>query len=254
MGLRIKVLSGFLILAIMMAIAGIWTIWELKAASFSVQGFLDENFRSISAADVMADALERQDSAILLLMLGKWQEGRQLLVRSDSIFTDRLAFAKSNITVAGEQACLDSIQIRYEQYRTKWMRPIVDTPRQGNIEWYWQEVHQEFLDVKTKVNELSSLNAGAMYHTASDLKQRSNRAVMPGLVAILAALLFTLIFNYYVNYYMVSPIIRITDRVKRFIENRAPYDVSIETKDEIAELSESIAQLCQISKSREKNR
>ncbi len=74
---------------------------------------------------------------------------------------------------------------------------------------------------------------------------------MPGLVAIIAALLFIVIFNYFVNHYMVKPIVTITDRVKHFVQERMPYKVSIETKDEIAELSESIGQLCQTVKSRD---
>jgi signal transduction histidine kinase len=93
-----------------------------------------------------------------------------------------------------------------------------------------------------------------MYNTASDLKQRSNKAVMPGLIAILAALLFTLIFNYFIHYYMVSPIIKITDRIERFIKNKTPYEINIETHDEIADLSDSISHLCEFVSRQEKSR
>jgi len=40
MRLRFKILSGFLILALMLSIAGIWSIYELKSMSSSVQGLL----------------------------------------------------------------------------------------------------------------------------------------------------------------------------------------------------------------------
>jgi len=251
MGLRVKILSGFIILAAMLAIAGWWTIYELRSAGFSMQTMLNENYRSIHAAEDMIEALEREDSAILLLLLGKWEEGRTMISEADKIFMEKLSFLNSNITVPGEQSKLDSVTYKYEIYRKSWERPIVDTPHQGNIDWYFSDVHHAFLNVKSAVQELNSLNNEAMYQAASDLKQRSTRAVMPGLIAIIAALLFTLIFNYFVNYYMVSPIIRITDRVKRFISNKTPYDVTIESHDEIFHLSESINQLCEFVRSRE---
>jgi signal transduction histidine kinase len=57
-------------------------------------------------------------------------------------------------------------------------------------------------------------------------------------------LVFTFIFSYLINYYIVSPIIRITERINKFKERRTPFDVEIETKDEIFELASSIENLC----------
>ena len=253
MGMRIKILSGFIILSLMLAIAGIWSIYELRSTGFSVQALIDDNYRSIHASEDMIEALEREDSAILLLLLGKWKEGRNMLSRADSLFKEKLAFTYSNISIPGEQACLDTISIRYNKYKKLWEKPIVDTPREGNIEWYLNRTHKAFLQVKFSVQELINLNNLTMYNTASDLKQRSNKAVMPGLIAIIAALLFTLIFNYFIYYYMVSPIIRITDRIEGFIKNNTPYEINIESHDEIADLSESISHLCEFVSRQEKS-
>ena len=63
---------------------------------------------------------------------------------------------------------------------------------------------------------------------------------MPGLVAILSALVFTLVFNYFVNLYVVSPIIKITKGIRRFVETREPVNIEVETKDELADLVSSI--------------
>jgi NtrC-family two-component system sensor histidine kinase KinB len=71
MGIRAKILTGFLILAALLLVAGAWSIYELRHIGISVQKILDENYKSIDAAKVMTEALERQDSAILLLLLGK---------------------------------------------------------------------------------------------------------------------------------------------------------------------------------------
>jgi NtrC-family two-component system sensor histidine kinase KinB len=228
----------------MLLIAGIWSIRELNSIGSSVQEILDENYQSIHAAKIMKEALERQDSAILLLLLGKWEQGRAILTSADSLFNQKLRFVSMNITIPGEQSQLKSIRSNYMAFKKLWEKPIVGTDHEGNIDWYFQEVHQEFLLTKKSLNELINLNDKIMYQTASDLENRANRATMPGIVAIIAALVFTFIFNYLTNYYIVSPIIRITDRIDKFREKRTPYDVKIETRDEILRLSEAIEHLC----------
>ena len=244
MGLRIKILSGFLILSLMLLIAGLWSIYELSTIGSSVQKILDENYQSIHAAKVMKEALERQDSGILLLLLGKWDEGRQIITSADSLFVANLGFAYNNITLEGEQEQLKMIESRYNGFKNLWKKPIVDTEREGNLDWYFNEVHQSFLTVKEAINALINLNDKSMYQTASSLKSRSNRAIMPGIIAMLSAFVFTFIFTYLVNYYMVSPIIKITERINKFIDKKTPFEFKVETHDEIYQLAKAIDHLC----------
>jgi cytochrome c peroxidase len=60
-------------------LAGAWSIYELKTVGTSVQRLLDDNYKSINAARLMTEALERKDSAILLLLSGNWTEGREII-------------------------------------------------------------------------------------------------------------------------------------------------------------------------------
>lgn len=244
MGLRLKIVLGFLILAIMLSIAGIWSIYELNSIGTSVQDLLDENYKSINAAKMMLEALEREDSAVLLLMMGKWEEGRAIIASGDSLFQRAYFIASNNITIAGEQASVDAIKGKYDAYKQLWEKPIVDTKRQGDLNWYFQSTHEKFGEAKTAVNDLMALNDREMFQTASYLKNKANRAIMPGIVAIIAALTFSLIFSYFVNYYMVSPIVTITRNIKQYIEKRQAFSVKIETKDELADLADAIQILC----------
>lgn len=251
MGIRIKIFSGFLVLAFMLLIAGLWSIYELNSIGSSVQDILNDNYRSIHAAKEMKEALEREDSAILLLLLGKWEEGRTILSTADSLFLDRMKFATINITIPGEKENLERIKSNYNDFKELWERPIVDTNKEGNLDWYFEKVHLSFLNVKESVNQLINLNDQTMYKTATELKNRSNRAIMPGIIAFICALIFTFLFTYLVNYYFVSPILQITDRVKNFMEKRKSFDVKIETRDELFHLAEAIDNLCASLKHKE---
>lgn len=244
MKLRAKILSGFLILALMLLIAGVWSIYQLNTIGTSVQQLLDDNYKSIKAADMMSQALEREDSAILLLMMGNWQEGRKILKSAHVSFLEGFEVAQNNLTIPGEEDDVDRIRAKYKSFSELWASPIVDTDKEGNLNWYFTTMHNAFLDLKSSVDELKTLNEEALYRTASGLKDRANRAVVPGTVAIVSALIFSLIFTYLVNQFMISPIIRITRGIEDFTEKRTFFDVKVETKDEIRELASAINSLC----------
>ena len=243
MGIRIKILSGFLVLTIMLLIAGAWSIYELTHIGSSVQKMLDENYESINAAKVMLEALEREDSAVLLLLSGKWEKGRSIIGAADASFQKGFDAAKKNLTIPGELSYVENIESKYAAYRNLWTKPIVDTRHQGDVDWYFQELHSAFLETKIAIEELMTLNDQTMYNTASGLKDRAHRAVMPGTVAILSALIFTIVFNYFINYYVVTPIVKLTKGVRRFLQTEQPLDVRIETNDELRDLLGSIEQL-----------
>jgi methyl-accepting chemotaxis protein len=243
MGLRLKILSGFLILTMMLAVAGIWSIYELTTVGTSVQRLFDDNYKSINAGKMMIEALEREDSAVLLLLSGKWKQGRSIIESADELFQRGFTIAQNNVTIPAEPAYVEEIEARYKAYKDLWVKPIVDTSRQGNLDWYFQDLHQAFQDVKGSVEKLVALNDQTMYQTASDLKNRAHRAIMPGIVAILAALVFTVIFNFLINYYVVSPIISTTKGIQRFMETGELPAIQVETEDELFHLVSSIQRL-----------
>lgn len=227
----------------MLFVAGVWSIYELTSVGTSVQRLLDENYKSINAAKVMIEALEREDSAILILLSGKWEEGRAIMESAEASFQKAFDAAKANVTIPGESDYVHSIESTYNTFKGLWVHPIVGTRHEGNLNWYFQEVHKAFMDAKAAVTRLMELNDEAMYRTASELKNRAHRAVMPGIVAILSALVFTLLFNYFINYYVISPIIRLTAGVRKFLQTRKPLDVEVETRDEIFDLTICIRDL-----------
>jgi len=251
MGLRLKILSGFLILVMMLAVAGVWSIYELSQMGSSVQKFLNENYKSIQASNNMLNALNEENGSILLLLKGHWENGRKKLEEADKLFMKNLNFAFDNISVPSEKQYLKNIKEKYSEFKNQWIRPIVDTPRQGNLDWYYQNIYLHFSELHKDIKKLIAVNDKAIYETSTELKSKSNRAIMPGIISVIAALVFTFIFIYFINYYFVSPIIKMKKKVKDFIEKRTPFIPEVETKDEICELEDSIRLLCEINQSLE---
>jgi methyl-accepting chemotaxis protein len=241
--IRTKILIGFLILALMLAVAGAYSIYELTTISTSVQKLLDDNYRSINAAKRMIEALEREDSGVLLLLLGKWNEGRTTIIDAHKNFENAFDIADNNLTIPGEKKYIDKINAKYRKYRDNWDMPIVGTEYEGNLNWYFEKVHGDFAQVKTAVEDLMAINDNTMYETASILKNRAHQAIMPGIVAISAALVFVIIFNHFVNLYIVNPIISMIKSIESFLQTGEPTKLKIDTRDELNDLASSIASL-----------
>ncbi|MEZ4766265.1 MAG: hypothetical protein R3C26_24680 [Calditrichia bacterium] len=240
MNLRFKILSGFLALTLMLFLAGAWSIYILNTTGTSAHSLLEDNYKSINAANVMLEVLEREDSGILLLMLGNWDEGRSIMAAADSLFWAGFNTASGNLTIPGEQVHLDSIRTRYRIFQSLWEKPIVSTAKERNVDWYFAEIHTAFLDCKTSVNHLREMNSKTMYQTSTHLKNRTKRAIMPGIIAMIAALIFALLFNFFINYYVVQPVSRINKAIREYLDNGTPVEVEVETHDEIGELRELV--------------
>lgn len=133
MGIRLKIFSGFLILSLMLAVAGTWSIRELNNIGMSVQRFLDENYRSIDAAKVMLESLEREDSGLLLLLLGQRKEGMDIIEEADKVFTKAFEIARSNITIPGEEAYVKTVEETYQGYKELWTMAMSGDKGSGDL-------------------------------------------------------------------------------------------------------------------------
>ncbi len=70
MTLKKKILIGYGVAFALMGLVVAWAVINLVSLGRATDAILSENYRSILAAENMVDALERQDSGILLMFLG----------------------------------------------------------------------------------------------------------------------------------------------------------------------------------------
>ena len=243
MKLRMKIMSGFLILVIMLALAGIFSIYELMTISSSVQSLLDDNYKSIIAAKKMIEALERQDSGLLLSISGEGEAGRKMIEKADAEFQSALDIAKNNLTIPNEKDFIEDIDFKYKTYRALLAERLANRSGDYNVAWYFNHGHPAFQAAKTAVDKLMALNDEAMYRTASNLQNRMHRIIMPGIVAIVSALVFAFLFNYFIHRYFVNPIISITNDVQNVLKTGRPSNVEVETDDELKDLTSAIHDL-----------
>ena len=240
MSLRNKILSGFLILVLMLAIAGIWSIYHFHFIGNGVNRMIDSEYESINSSISMLHALEREDSAILLSLLGNLQESSIILHSADSTFLDELEKTKQLDLDNNHSVLVKQIDERYNIYKKNWQNLKIIGSSEDLLESYFNNSHLDFIYVKRSVKDLLLESENKLYSTSTSLKDLANRATMPGIIAIIAALVFTIMFSYFVHLYFISPINKINSALKHYKDSNAPINVNIDSNDELAELAEGI--------------
>jgi len=241
--LKLKILASFMLLNAILIIAGAVSIFEFNKLSSSVNDLIQDNYRSIESSKSMLEALEREDSGILLLLLGEWEHGRSILNSADSAFAIALSNAKNNLTEVNEDDFIMKIDSSYQTYKNTWQRPIVNTDKQGDISWYKDILHNQFNETKVLINSLMTLNQDILYKEASELQEKATRAIMPGIISILSALLFSLILNFFISKYFINPIAKIAKAINVYKVGDYRLNSNITSSDEIKDLENNVNEL-----------
>lgn len=243
MKIKFKILSGFILIIMMLVIAGLVSVYEFSRLSKSVTALIDDNYKTIEASKTMLEALEREDSGILLLLSGHWKTGREILDSADSLFLAAFYIAKNNITENNEDDYIEQINQSYLKFKERWEPPIVGTTKENSIDWYFADLHDYFLAAKNDVRALMILNQNSMYQESTKLKEKAHRAIMPGIIAIIASLVFMVMFNFLISRYYVKPIVDIIRTLKTHTSQSQSFDAGIVTNDEFKELEKEIQNL-----------
>ena len=122
MKLKDKILLGYSLSLTLIVLVGGWGITNLRRLGKASEAILKENYNSILAAENTIEALERQDSAILLFLLENRDRGSQQFQNNQIEFLKWLGRAEGNITIPGEAEIVASIESAYQNYLTAFFR------------------------------------------------------------------------------------------------------------------------------------
>ena len=252
MKLQQKVLLGYatsLALVVLVGLWGVFNLWRLGRASKDI---LQENYRSIRAADGMIDALERQDSATLILLLGEGgtaadtetnaASGLPLFREYEVLFLQRLARAKDNITLENEVETLVELETAYRDYLLSVDQLIANQRDRSTADTvtYEQTVRPAFQAVRDTAAQLRELNQEAMSAASVRASQTSQQAIIWVAIAGISAATIGFIISWILSRNLTRPVIAIQKATERIADG--DYDVQLEaaSKDELGQLAEEI--------------
>jgi NtrC-family two-component system sensor histidine kinase KinB len=232
--LRKKILIGYSLALCLIIAVIVWSLINISRLGDAAEAILKENYKSILAAENMIDSLERQDSAILLLMLNYSDEAVKQFMENENHFLLWLGRAKDNVTIPGEEKIVESIDKGYSEYLVTFSNlqtMVNDTDKAA--QFYHETVLPSFKSVRQDCIQLREINQNTMFDTSNKASEVSKRAFWSvfgiGSISVFVGLGFSLLLASLI----VKPVHQITEATQKISEGDYDLEVKAKSKDEI---------------------
>jgi NtrC-family two-component system sensor histidine kinase KinB len=237
--LRKKILVGYGLVLALMIVVFVWAFVNLLDLGQASDAILRENYKSILAAENMIDAIERQDSAILLLMLGYEHEGLEQYRENESHFLQWFGRAKDNITIEGEDKIINTIDTGYSSYLVNFskLRVVYQDDLQKAATFYHETVLPSFKSVRDACARLREINQETMFKASDRARHISGRAILSMIIIGIAAVGIGLGFSLLLSNLLVRPLRQIMEATQKIAEGNYDVEISTGSSDELGRLA-----------------
>ncbi len=248
MKLKTKILLGYGVAFALMGLVVAWAIANLVSLGKATDAILSENYRSILAAENMVDSLERQDSGVLLLLLGEGEKGVAQFRENEAAFLQWLARAKDNVTIQGERTLVQSIEASYAAYR-KQFSVLTDRSAANALAArtspadYQKRIYPLFSKVREACVSLRHLNEETMYAASVKAGQIATRAIWSTLLVAASSLLVALLFSLFLAGRITRPLRRFVEASRKISSGDYAVQIPVDGGDELGLLAGEFNQM-----------
>lgn len=214
----------------------LWNITRLGSASDAI---LQENYRSILAAEEMLNALAAQENAAMQLVLDVELNNVTKFSEAESQFLLWLERAKANITIDGEPEILRRIETGYATFLFELakFRNLYQGDQQKARKSYQEQLARQAAAIRQACRDLHDLNRSTM-EAASTRAQRVARTAVWSTIAVgVGVFAGMFVASIGLSNQIVRPVQSLTELTERVAAG--DYDVAIqpESRDEIGHLA-----------------
>ncbi|MFW5982106.1 MAG: ATP-binding protein [Halanaerobiaceae bacterium] len=234
--LKTKIFTGYLLVAFILLIVTFWAIINFTNLSDAVNNIMVENYKSVKASESMIESIERQDSAILVMINGPTEKGRQTFRQNEQSFYKWLARAEDNITINGEAEILTRISSSYSRY-INIFDEFYHQSTEENWEFYNEEILPLFEEIKNEVRDLRHLNQDQMLTAQERADNRAEGAIISTSIISLIAILLAIGFGLYLSNQILKPINKLKVAIQKIAEKNFEQKIEVHSSDEIGKLA-----------------
>jgi NtrC-family two-component system sensor histidine kinase KinB len=237
--LRKKIFIGYGITLVLMIIVLIWALVNLLDLGKASDAILKENYKSILAAENMVYAIERQDSATLLLFLGYEDQAWKQFRDNESQFFQWLGRARDNITVEGEERIVNTIENSYNTYLNNIaeLKSVYKSRLQKTATFYHETILPSFNSVRTACIHLREINQETMFKASERARHIVKRAIWSMMIIGSAAIIIGLGFSIILSNLLVRPVRQMKEATQKISEGNYDIDFSVSSSDELGGLA-----------------
>ncbi len=235
--MRLKVKLSFLILGMVLVLAGVTSYIELTRLTSSVQVLIDNGARSISLSKGVLDIIQEMNTGILGSTEHRNLEFTELS-ESDEKLMDSLFIQAANSYP--ESAELDKVAAAKVEYQA-----VLDlyTGLVGSDEAFNSYITRYIEAYNNFTNSIKEFMLSSQDYVVSQTERLRGdiyRTTMQSVVALSVSVVILFVFFLMFDVFYIKPVISMNKALDKYITSGTSFNVNVEGKDEPKQLRESI--------------
>ena len=243
MMLRAKLLFAQLPLALALVLVGFVSVRTTQALGSGAQAILQDNYRSVLAAQRMKDALEGLDSAAATLVLGDQSIGAERAQEPRRRFENELHVQEGNITELGEGEATRRLRQSWDLYQDRFDKLAAQTDASQRRALYVDELQPRSISVHAAADEVLSLNQDAMVRKSELARKEAERVDTLLIAATILALLAGVLASTALTARLLRPLSVLTQAARRIGEGDLEARARVAGSDEVSQLASEFNQM-----------
>jgi len=246
LNLRQKIFLGYITLILVITVVGVWSIINFVQLNHVLMRVTRENYVSVLAVENMVGAIERQDSSMLLFLLGETEESRTIYSDGKKIFLHWLDTEEKNITLPGERELVDNLKNAYSSYISTYevfSNRITEKKYDEAQNFYTSSIEPLFRAIRDNLQHLLEMNHQALLEGNTSSQLTSRRATFSTIGVVSIAVIFALLFGMKTSQSIVHPTRLLTKVIRNFDTESLDEVKKIRSQDEIGELAKEFYEM-----------
>ena len=237
MTLRAKILLAQTPLAGALVLIAILSALTNATLGRNASSSLQDNYRSVLAAERMKEALERIDSAAMFIVAGERQRGTAQAEQNFLRFEQALATQQSNITERGEPEATADLRRAWAAYRAAYTRFAAGAEHVTLEADYFRTMNPLFINTKSAADRILNLNQDAMVRKRDQARRAAERANAAMIATALLASLIGLVASLVLTNRILRPLSVLGQTARRLGEGDMEVRAKVSRQDEIGALA-----------------
>src|SRR5262245_53829845 len=236
MTFRTKVLLAQAPLGIALLLVAMLAVRTTSLLGVAAEAILEQNYRSVLAAQRMGHHLEALDRAALAHLVGRGELAPAEIDHQIQRFADEFAVEEGNVTEPGEQEAVSDLHERWTEYRERYA-VLHGLTGPAAAEYYFQNLAPSYLAVRKSIDRILDLNQDAMLRKSDRAREQAQRTGNMMLLASLTALVVGIVLSSLLTGRLLLPVSRLREAADRIGAGDFSARVPVAGRDEFAQLA-----------------
>lgn len=237
--LRLKIMTGFLIVVAIMFVVTFWSVYNFYRLNESIKLTMSENYSSIIAAENMNRALDEQLHAIVIIFNEDPAKGRSLFEESKNQFYYWYQKARESAFTDEEKILLDNVNSDFDKFQITVFGAAEKLSGDSSLTLTGRKnflgVVNDIKNIKRECNRIYEINHILMNSGLERVNGITSSAVIFMIIALIGGSAISFVFIIGFSNYISKPLRELTISVEHISEGN--FDERLEITDDDDEIN-----------------